>query len=127
MYTHTDFEIDSFKLRIKKDEYSLSKVLDVSVKEIKLKDQIIRILCLSFLLSVGGWIFLPIIAPVMFGIGAIGALLTAAKYELLAEFRGSDETGNQWVPIARGRKKEEYLLFNEIEKSIAARIGFVEC
>ncbi|MGF1717105.1 DUF6232 family protein [Photobacterium chitinilyticum] len=118
MYNAKDIYLRDNTLTVKKDVYPLSKILTIEAKELRLKDQLLRILCISAAASVVGWAFLPIVAPVLMLVGALFAILTAKKYELRAEFRGTDESGDHWVPIARGRKTEEFTLFKAIVEGV---------
>ncbi|GAB3532992.1 DUF6232 family protein [Photobacterium alginatilyticum] len=118
MYKEQDIYLKDNTLTVKKDVYPLSKILTIEAKELRLKDQLIRILCISLAVSAVGWAFLPIVGPVLMLIGALFAVLTSKKYELRAEFSGTDESGDHWAPLARGRRAEEFALFKTIAESI---------
>ena len=50
------------------------------------------------------------------------AFVTWRKYELRAEFKGTDETGDHWVSIVRGCDQEEYQILKQVEEKLQAAI-----
>ncbi|ELR67893.1 hypothetical protein C942_00201 [Photobacterium marinum] len=119
MYKKSNMYLKGSVLVVNKEEYRLSRMLNIRAKELRLKDQLIRILSISLALSVFGWIILPITGPILMLVGALIAVFTMKKYELCVEIRATDESGDQWIPIARGRKPEEFLLFKNTAELVA--------
>lgn len=129
MYSKDNVYLNDSVLVVNSDEYHLSKILDIQAKELRLKDHLIRLLSISIALSVVGWVIFPIIAPLLMVVGAFFAVLTSKKYELRAEFRGVDESGDHWTPLARGKKHEEFVVFKDIVQRVNSsnHTGYKAC
>jgi hypothetical protein len=121
MLTARDVHIGDDRLSIRSDEYPYVRILGIHARELTTRDRVVRILSIALAVSLIGWVFAPL-GLVLFGIGAVGALLTSKRYELRAEFRAVDETGDHVTAIARGRLPEEYALFQWIEREVASRL-----
>ncbi|GAM61191.1 hypothetical protein JCM19232_4133 [Vibrio ishigakensis] len=70
-----------------------------------------------FGLSAGG--FATILAPVAMVVGVIFALFTAKRYEFQVKFAHIDETGEQWVSVAKSNKQADMPYLSN--KSICSR------
>lgn len=123
MLTDRDVLITADHLRIRKDEYRLKKILSIHAKAMTARDQIVRILSIAFAFSAIGWVIFAPMGLLLFAMGSVGALLTSKRYELRAEFRAVDESGDRVVPIARGRAPEEYALFQRIAQEVSLKLG----
>ncbi len=108
------FEIDSGKLVLNTDEYSLQSIIEIQARHLTAKDHCGRILCLAFLFSLIGWAFSPTISAISFVFGVFFALFTAKKYELRALFKSSDDAGDQWGTLSRSSKADDFAKFSKI-------------
>ncbi|MCW8330169.1 DUF6232 family protein [Photobacterium sp. SDRW27] len=137
MYRRTDFKISNQELKVKKDTYPMSRIVSAEARALTWRDNAGRIIFWGFLLSYAIWfaallvledyplsVTFPgfILGAVLFSVGAIYGLSQCGKYELRIEFKHSDETGIQWVSVAKGRRKEEFKLFQEQANKIAQAI-----
>ncbi|PNH91209.1 hypothetical protein C1M56_02370 [Vibrio diazotrophicus] len=122
MITARSFNINSTTLKFNNDEYPLVQIKRSRVKTNTLKDHAIRLIIFGLIASSVVWI----VTPNYFGIyagpfsifaGMFLALLSVRKYELQVEFEHSDETGLQWISIAKTNKKSVKLIFDtQVEK-----------
>ena len=113
-----DFHINENKVVFKKDEYPLSKIKGVRVKINSLKDHAIRIVTISLIVSSVVWTICPeyfglFTAPIALIIGVLLALSTVRKYELQIEFQYADDTGLQWVSMAKTNKPNIKIIFEQ--------------
>ena len=110
------------------DQYRLSRIKNARVKVNTLKDHLLRVLIIGMIVSsvIGfiepsgiAWIFMP------FGFitGALAALATARKYELQIEFEHADETGLQWISVAKGNKQTDMAVLSEQVNKIQQKIA----
>ena len=118
MITADDFHINENKVVFKKDEYPLSKIKDVRVKINSLKDHAMRIATISLIVSSVVWTICPeyfglFTAPIALIIGVLLALSTVRKYELQFEFQYADDTGLQWVSMAKTNKPNIKIIFEQ--------------
>ena len=118
MITADDFRINENKVVFKKDEYPLSKIKDVRVKINSLKDHAMRIATISLIVSSVVWTICPeyfglFTAPIALIIGVLLALSTVRKYELQVEFQYADDTGLQWVSMAKTNKPNIKIIFEQ--------------
>ena len=118
MITADDFRINENKVVFKKDEYPLSKIKDVRVKINSLKDHAMRIATISLIVSSVVWTICPeyfglFTAPIALIIGVLLALSTVRKYELQIEFQYADDTGLQWVSMAKTNKPNIKIIFEQ--------------
>ncbi|MGF1760672.1 hypothetical protein L4D76_22660 [Photobacterium sagamiensis] len=121
-YVAEDFEVTSFDLKVRKDSYSLRKIKKIELRELSLKDNLLRSLSLALVLSAATWAFVPPAGFVIFFICLPFVFLTYRKYELRAEFRATDETGDQWVPIARCCTEEEFIVLNALQLELEGKL-----
>ncbi|GAB2644410.1 hypothetical protein [Vibrio panuliri] len=122
-----DFKICDRKLRYKKDEYPLASIKSARVKTNALQDHILRITCIGLVVSSVVLMICPeslglFTAPFAFSLGILSALASVRKYELQIEFQHSDETGLQWVSVAKSNQPKVKHLFEHQAVSILARI-----
>ena len=118
MITADDFYINDNKIVFKEDEYPLARIKGVRVKTNSLTDHAIRIVAFSLMVSSVVWIICPeyfglITAPIAIVIGVLLALSTARKYELQVEFQHADDTGLQWVSMAKTNKPNIKMIFEK--------------
>jgi|GEM_PF-973132 len=123
MYKTTDFELDDHHFRFKKDSYPLSKINDVQLKKLSLLDNISHLLFWLVIFSGPIWIGVGVVEPLpswllitailltLFGSGF--ALYRCARYALQVEFRHIDETGVQWVNVAKSYTIKDKAIFDE--------------
>ncbi|MGY3572417.1 hypothetical protein [Vibrio paucivorans] len=122
------FSIDNANIRFKKDQYSLSKINAARVKSNTFKDHALKVVTVGLIASSVVWMICPdgfgiLTGPFSIVIGALAALTTIRKYELQVEFRHADETGLQWITIAKTNKPAIKKQFehhvNEIREKLA--------
>ncbi|GAA4882886.1 hypothetical protein [Ferrimonas pelagia] len=113
------------RLQIRKAHYQLRKLEAAEAKINTWKDHLLRtvimgLLCACVPLALTFKIqFVPLLC---FAVGVGAALLTATHYELRVRFNYGDETGVQWLTIAKGRYAEEHQLFVEKAEQINAAL-----
>ncbi len=116
--TVDNFHINETKVVFKKDEYPLSQIKGARVKINSLKDHAIRIVTISFIVASVVWTVCPeyfglFTAPIALVVGVVLALSTVRKYELQVEFQYADDTGLQWVSIAKTNKPSIKIIFEQ--------------
>ncbi|MGL5812266.1 MAG: hypothetical protein ACRCYW_02895 [Aeromonas sp.] len=111
------------RLQINDDTYDLNKITDVQVKVLGWRDHLLRMVLLGLVTSSALFYFMPseeqassllivlFLPMVAFLAGALMGLLSCAKYEFRIEFAHADETGVQWITVARSRHAVDYGLF----------------
>ncbi|MBU2934131.1 hypothetical protein OAY_14840 [Vibrio cyclitrophicus ZF205] len=114
-YKETDFLVNDSELRVKKDVYSLRKIKQLEVRQLGLKENAINIVSLALVLSAATWAFVPQFGLPMLALTFILAFISWRRYELRVEFKGSDETGDHWVSVARGCTREEFKVLKNVE------------
>ncbi|GAB1621902.1 hypothetical protein AAOGI_19520 [Agarivorans albus] len=123
MYKEADFKLSQEAFSFKKDSYPLSKINNARVKKLSLLDNLGQIIFWLFIFSGAVWLAIPSLesSPVwliilVFSLTIIGlvfGLYRCSKYALQIEFRHSDETGVQWINVARSYSKSDYALFEQ--------------
>ncbi|GHX44369.1 hypothetical protein VCSRO108_3467 [Vibrio cholerae] len=76
----------------------------------------------AILLSAATWAFVPEFGFFALIIALILALVSMRKYELKVEFKGTDETGDYWVSIARCWTEDEFHILENIYTELKSRI-----
>ncbi|WP_162064434.1 hypothetical protein [Vibrio taketomensis] len=127
MITANDFEICDHKIRFKKDEYPTDKIKDARVKTNQFKDHILRVISIGLITASVVWMICPeslglFTAPIALSIGTLVGLSSARKYELQIEFEHVDETGLQWVAIAKSNRTNDKKLFEQQVATIQAQL-----
>ncbi|EPZ8231820.1 hypothetical protein ACXWHK_004614, partial [Vibrio alginolyticus] len=117
MYKNTDFNLDSKEFRFKKDSYPLSKINNVRVKKLSFLDNLGQVLFWVCVFSGAVWLVIPRLEEVpqwllvlvlsLTVVGLVFALFRCSKYALQVEFRHIDETGVQWVNVAKSYSKSD--------------------
>jgi len=120
-YKCDDFHVNSQVLSVGKDSYSLSKIKRIEARKLGVKENAINIVSLAFILSAATWAFVPQFGLISLALTILIAFFWWRKYELRAEFIGTDETGDHWVSIARGYTEEEFTVFKDIEQLLRHR------
>ena len=123
MYKSTDFSLDSKEFRFKKDSYPLSKINNVRVKKLSFLDNLGQVLFWVCVFSGAVWLVIPRLEEVpqwllvlvlsLTVVGLVFALFRCSKYALQVEFRHIDETGVQWVNVAKSYSKSDFELFEQ--------------
>ncbi|MEJ2765641.1 hypothetical protein VV869_16940 [Photobacterium sp. MCCC 1A19761] len=122
-YTAEDFQITASELLVRKEAYPLNKMKQVALKQLGYKDHAIRAVCIALVLSAATWAFVPALGIFVF-VGCLPlALLTAKKYELRAEFRSSDEAGDQWVPLVRCSTQAEFEQLKTLHAALETKLS----
>ena len=121
MYQDKDFHVSSGEFRFKKDSYPLSKINNVRVKKLSLLDNLGQILFWVFVFSGAVWLAIPSFESSPFWlqglvgsltlVGFIFAMFRCSRYALQIEFRHTDETGVQWINVAKSYSKADGELF----------------
>ncbi|MGF1845420.1 DUF6232 family protein [Vibrio clamense] len=106
MIIEDNFKVSSTTFTFKKDEYPLSKIKGVRVKANTFQDHALRIVCVGLVVASVVWMICPesfglITAPLALTVGMFSALFSVRRYELQVEFQHIDETGLQWVSVAK--------------------------
>ncbi|WP_333004996.1 hypothetical protein [Vibrio coralliilyticus] len=117
-----DFMLTSNELVVKSDAYKLSKIKRFEVRRLGIKENIFRVLSLALVLSAATWAFVPQFGLYTLALTLVMAFVTWHKYELRAEFKGTDETGDHWVSIVRGCDKQEYQVLKQVEEKLQTAI-----
>ncbi len=116
MITESSFQISGTTLRFNNDEYPLSQIKRARVKSNTFKDHALRLVVFGLIVSSVVWFVTPnyfgnYAGPVSIFIGVVLAFATVRKYELQVEFEHTDETGLQWISIAKTSNKNVKALF----------------
>lgn len=127
MISASDFRIDSSTLDFKKDQYPLRKIKNARVKSNAIKDHVMRILTIGLIVSSVVWMICPeslglITAPVSIVIGVLSGLASSRKYELQIEFQHADETGIQWISVAKTNNENVRNIFEKQVISILEHV-----
>ncbi|WP_216655523.1 DUF6232 family protein [Vibrio sp. Vb339] len=122
-----DFSVNEDWLKFKKDEYPLSKIKGVRVKVNTLKDHLARVVMTGLVVSSIVWMIFPegfgkFTAPFALLLGAIAALVSVRRYELQIEFQHTDETGLQWVSVAKTNSNNELQRFKMQARDITKKL-----
>ncbi|MEF1173545.1 hypothetical protein [Vibrio sinaloensis] len=122
MYKSCDFSIDEGQFRFRKDAYPLKRINDIRVKRLTLMDNLAQIVFWVALFSGGLWLAVPdiMLAPlwlqattgVLTLFGFLFAVLRCSRYALQVEFKHVDETGLQWVNVAKSYAHQDEVLFD---------------
>lgn len=118
MIIEDNFKVSNTTFKFKKDEYPLSKIKGVRVKTNTFQDHALRIVCIGLVVASVVWVicsesFGLITAPLALTVGVFSALFSVRKYELQVEFQHIDETGLQWVSVAKTNSKAVKNLFEK--------------
>ncbi|KJR39761.1 hypothetical protein BOO91_21335 [Vibrio navarrensis] len=127
MINEEDFNVSNTTFTFKKDEYPLSKIKGARVKTNTFQDHALRIVCIGLVVGSVVWMICPesfglFTAPFALTMGMISALFSVRKYELQVEFQHVDETGLQWVSVAKTNNQMVKTLF---EKQASRLLGQV--
>lgn len=121
-YKASDFLVSSDELRVKKDVYSLRKIKQLEIRQLGIKENAINVISLALMLSAATWAFVPQFGLPMLALTFVLAFVSWRKYELRAEFKGADETGDHWVSIARGCTREEFKILKSVEVNLREQV-----
>ncbi|MCY9855106.1 hypothetical protein [Vibrio mediterranei] len=121
MYQDSDFLIMADEFRFKKDIYPLLRIQDAKVKKLNFSDNFGQILFWLFIFSGMLWVAtlssesIPFWLQALVGsltlLGFIFGLSRCSRYALQIEFCHSDETGIQWITVAKSYSKTDKVLF----------------
>lgn len=133
MFRETDFQLNSKEFTFKKDSYPLSKINNVRVKKLSLLDNLGQILFWLFVFSGAVWIAISTLesSPLWFkvlvvsltAVGAIVGLLYCSKYALQIEFRHIDETGVQWINVAKSNSESDSKILEQQAAALKASVS----
>ena len=121
-YKASDFLVSSDELRVKKDVYSLRKIKQLEIRQLGIKENAINVISLALMLSAATWAFVPQFGLPMLALTFVLAFVSWRKYELRAEFKGADETGDHWVSVARGCTREEFKILKSVEVNLREQV-----
>ncbi|EOE2083542.1 hypothetical protein ACKBF6_003310 [Vibrio cholerae] len=127
MISANDFRLNEQTLSFKRDDYPLSKIKDARVKTNTFKDHALRIVSIGLIVGSVVWMICPesmglFTAPVAIAFGIMSALFSTRKYELKVEFQHTDETGIQWISVAKSNSPNVKNLFETQAKIIRKNI-----
>jgi len=121
------------KLHINSDSYDMNRISDVQVKVLTWKDKVTNMVLLGLITSSILFYFIPteaqgkgmtlFLPAVAFLLGAAMAFISSARYVLRLEFKHTDETGVQWITVAKGRTALEYEAFKLKEAELKQFLG----
>ncbi|MGF1753448.1 DUF6232 family protein [Vibrio makurazakiensis] len=117
-----DFEITSTEFIIRKDSYRLNKIKRVEVKRLGVKDNLVRFFSLALLLSAATWAFAPGFGWIAMAVSLLLALISMRKFELRAEFQGTDETGDHWASLVRCCTEEEFHILRSLRSDLVSKL-----
>ncbi|PSW05739.1 DUF6232 family protein [Photobacterium lipolyticum] len=121
-FVSDDFQITSTELIVRKDCYSLRKINQIELRQLSLKDNLVNIVTLALVLSAATWAFVPPAGIFVFAASLLLSFVSLRKYELRAEFRATDETGDHWVPIVRCCTEDEYSVLKELQSELQRKL-----
>ena len=111
VFKETDFKIDDGHFHFKKDSYPLAKINDVKFKRLSLLDNLGQIIFWLVLFSGAVWLttvklgsaptWLIAIGTSLSTVGFVFALFRCSRFALQVEFHHIDETGTQWITVAK--------------------------
>ncbi|EGA67980.1 hypothetical protein VISI1226_08644 [Vibrio sinaloensis DSM 21326] len=121
MYKEADFSLQGESFRFKKDEYPLKRINNIRVKRLSWMDNLGQIAFWVCLFSGAVWLaviefpvvptFLQVLCASLTMFGFVFAILRCSRYALQVEFRHVDETGLQWVNVAKSYSHQDGELF----------------
>ncbi|MBW3695184.1 hypothetical protein EK599_05735 [Vibrio sp. T187] len=121
-YVADDFKVTSTEFIVRKDRYGLNKIKRIQVNRLGIKDNLVRILSLALLLSASTWAFAPGFGLLALALSLLLALVSMRKFELRAEFSGTDETGDHWVSVVRCCTEEEFNILKSLQSELSQRL-----
>lgn len=111
VFKETDFKIDNKHFHFKKDSYPLAKINNVRFKRMSLLENLGQIAFWLVLISGSAWLVTAELddTPTWFIataislsiVGLIFALFRCSRFVLQIEFNHIDETGTQWINVAK--------------------------
>ena len=111
VFKETDFKIDDGHFHFKKDSYPLTKINDVKFRRLSLLDNLGQIIFWLVLFSGAVWLttvklgsaptWLIAIGTSLSTVGFVFALFRCSRFALQVEFHHIDETGTQWITVAK--------------------------
>lgn len=133
MYKNSDFKVEATSFHFKQDRYDVSKINDIRIKKLSLLDNLGQIIFWVFLFSGGVWLaltqfeggplWLQILAGLLTAFGFAVAMFRCARYALQIEFRHIDETGLQWINVARSYSLKDKAIFEEQVARLKAQLA----
>jgi len=133
MYKNSDFKVEATSFHFKKDRYDVAKINDIRIKKLSLLDNLGQIIFWVCLFSGGVWLALPnmdgaplwlqILAGLLTAFGFAVAMFRCARYALQIEFRHIDETGLQWINVARSYSLKDKDVFEEQVTRLKAQLA----
>lgn len=121
MYKETDFSLKGDSFNVKSDEYPLKRINDIRVKRLSWLDNLGQIVFWLCVFSGGVWLaiselsdvptWLQVLCASLTLCGFVFALFRCSRYALQIEFRHVDETGVQWVNVAKSFSHQDGELF----------------
>lgn len=121
-YVADDFQVTSTQLIVRKDSYRLNRIKRIQVKRLGIKDNLVRFLSLTLLLSAATWAFAPGFGLIAMVVSLLLALASMRKFELRAEFQGTDETGDHWSSLVRCCSEEEFQVLQSLRSELASKL-----
>ncbi|SIN91635.1 hypothetical protein [Salinivibrio sp. ES.052] len=121
-------------LCVNDDCYDIDNIVNANVKILTWKDHVMRMMGLGIISASILFIFLTsgdadyglpyadYLPLAGFVVGALLALFTSAKYVFCIEYKHNDETGVQWVTIAKSRDDADQPRFQEQAVQLKQRL-----
>ncbi len=121
-YVTADFHLTSAELKVRKKCYPLHSVKRVELRKLGLKDNIINVMSLALVLSAATWAFVPGFGLPVFMLTFFIGFMACKKYKLRAEYCGTDEAGDYWVPFASCNSEVEFEVLKDIHMKLLTKI-----
>ena len=131
MLKASDFKLDEQMFHVRKDGYPLAKIRAARLKQLTWLDNLAQMLFWMLVFSGALWLaiqqtyhaplWLIVTAVILTFLGLGVASSRYARCVLQIEFCHIDETGVQWVTVARGRSVEESELLVQQAASLNQR------
>ncbi|ENY73468.1 hypothetical protein G114_02924 [Aeromonas diversa CDC 2478-85] len=113
---------------VNRDAYDLTRVSGVQTRRLTWRDKLLNMLLLGLLTSSILFLFVPpesqgqaltlLLPGLGFVTGVVMGMFASASYAFMLEFRFGDETGVQWVTVAKSRHAREFALFKAKEQEL---------
>ena len=131
MFKENDFNIDNGYFYVKKDKYPLSKINNARRHKLTLANNLGHIIFWLFIFSGPTWLAVNIVGsiPTLFIIlalilsvlGFIFSLFRCAKFALQIQFSHGNETGMQWINVAKSYSDKYNTLFDKQVKKLICK------
>lgn len=123
MFKDSDFQIDDKYFYIKKDKYLVSKIKNARLKKLSFIDNLGQMIFWISIFSAPVWLAIPdiniaptwliVLATTLTLVGFIVALFRCSRFALQIKFSHIDETGTQWINVAKSNSTKNNQIFEK--------------